>query len=79
MSKGGWMITQYRRGIMETNGKQSTYLTVKDVADRLNIHARTVRRLIVDGELTAIKVGKRGDYRISPEALTHYELQNKTN
>lgn len=64
---------------METNGKQSTYLTVKDVAERLNIHTRTVRRLIVDGELSAIQVGKRGDYRISPEALIAYELQNRTN
>lgn len=72
------MLTQYRGDLMETN-QQSTYLTVKDVARKLNIHVRTVRRLIVDGELSAIQVGKRGDYRIAPEALHRYELQNRTN
>ena len=73
------MIANYQRESMETNNHQSTYLTVKDVARKLNIHPRTVRRMIVDGELPAIQIGKRGDYRIAPEALLNYELQNKTN
>lgn len=70
------MIAYQERGIME-NGKRAAYLTVRDVAEHLSIHPRTVRRLIVDGELVAIKVGKRGDYRVAPEALEKYEHQSK--
>lgn len=42
-------------------------LTVEEVADRLGLHPRTVRRYIRDGELEAHKIGK--SYRITASAL----------
>jgi excisionase family DNA binding protein len=41
--------------------------TVKEVADKLRVTPRTVRRMIVDGELPAFKV--RDEYRIRQQAL----------
>jgi len=38
------------------------YLTVKEVATRLRVHVRIIQRLIRDGELPAVRVGK--EYRI---------------
>ncbi len=45
-------------------------LTIEDVAKRLNVSVATVRRLIDDGELKAIKV--RGQWRIREEDYEAY-------
>jgi excisionase family DNA binding protein len=45
-------------------------LTIDDVADWLNVHSRTVKRLIARRELLAIKVA--GATRLDPEDVRAY-------
>jgi excisionase family DNA binding protein len=45
-------------------------LRVADVASHLSVSIRTVRRLIADGSLQFIRVGRA--VRVSPEALSTY-------
>lgn len=45
-------------------------LTLTEVAGRLNVSIETVRRLIKNGKLKAIKVGNQ--LRVSEEALAEY-------
>jgi len=49
-------------------------LTLDDVAKILNVSAATVRRLIEDGELKAIKV--RGQWRVKQSDLDKYIEKN---
>jgi len=44
--------------------------TPEQVASRLGLHVKTVRRYIRDGELRAVKVGKR--YRVTAKALEEF-------
>jgi excisionase family DNA binding protein len=44
--------------------------TPEQVASRLGLHVKTVRRYIRDGELEAVKVGKR--YRVTAKALEKF-------
>ena len=44
--------------------------SLKEVADILNVHSETVRRLIKAGKLKAAKIGK--DYRIAKPELERY-------
>jgi excisionase family DNA binding protein len=50
-------------------------LTSTEVCEKLRISEKTLRRMITDGEITALKVGAGrwgGKYRISEEALADY-------
>lgn len=47
-------------------------LTLEDVAERLKISVSTVRRWVKSNELRAIKVGNRGQYRISLTDLEEF-------
>lgn len=51
----------------------SQYLSIKDVAEWLNVDYKTIYRLIRQNELPAAKVG--GVYRISREDVEHYVEQ----
>ena len=42
-------------------------LTIKDVAERLQVSGRTVHRSIVSGDLTVIRIGR--SIRVSEDAL----------
>lgn len=46
---------------------EEKFYTVKEIANLLRIHPRTVRKMIAEGELEAIKV--RDEYRIRQSAL----------
>lgn len=46
------------------------HLTVKEVADALRVDHKTIRRLISEGKLPAVKVA--GTIRISEEGLRDY-------
>ncbi len=48
---------------------QERMLTLEDVADRLKVSISTARRWVKSGDLKALKVGNRGQYRISQEDL----------
>ncbi len=45
----------------------SRFLTVNDVAEMLQLSSRTVRRMIADGRLPVIRVGRA--VRVHPAAL----------
>jgi len=47
-------------------------LTLEDVADRLKISVSTVRRWVKSNDLRSIKVGNRGQYRISLRDLEEF-------
>ncbi|MCI7304818.1 MULTISPECIES: helix-turn-helix domain-containing protein [Trueperella] len=50
----------------------SRFLTIADVAEYLNVSAGQVRTLIKNGELPAIQVGGRGQWRIDEKVLAAY-------
>lgn len=49
---------------------QDLLFTPEQVATKLGLHVKTVRRYIRDGELKAVKVGKR--YRVTAKALEEF-------
>lgn len=51
-------------------GVTDLLFTPEEVADQLGLHVRTVRRYIRDGQLAAVKVGRR--YRITRDALAAF-------
>lgn len=57
-----------------TKGRQ--FLTLKEVSELLNVHPLTTRKLIIDGKLEAIKLGRA--YRISKKALDEFIQKQST-
>ena len=58
----------------------SQLLTPDEVADRLNLHVKTVRRYIREGQLPSVQIGKR--YRVPSKALNvfaEYDHADATN
>ena len=47
-------------------------LTVQEVAEAMRVSEKTVRRLIKRGDLTAYKVGDRGQLRVKEGELERY-------
>jgi len=50
-----------------TDGDDSGFLSIDQVAARLGLHVRTVRRYVRHGRLRAVRIGKQ--YRVAREAL----------
>lgn len=50
----------------------SRFLTLADVADTLNISAAQTYALVRSGELRAIKIGGRGQWRVETSELEAY-------
>ena len=48
------------------------FLTLSDVYDLLNIAPAHVYTLVRTGELPAIKIGARGQWRVEDQALENY-------
>ena len=46
------------RFVAAVDAAVSPLLTVRDVASRLGVHPETIRRLIHDGRLEAVRVGR---------------------
>lgn len=55
---------------MEDKSIAPTLHTVKEVADMLRVHTRTVYRLILDGHLKAIKIGTQ--WRVPESAMMEF-------
>lgn len=49
-------------------------LTIKDVAERLQVSARTINRLVANDDLTVIRIGRA--VRVSEEALKAFLTQD---
>jgi excisionase family DNA binding protein len=47
--------------------EETTLYSVREVADRLGVHPETIRRLIHEGRLDAVRVGRA--LRVAPRAL----------
>jgi len=47
-------------------------LTLREVADALQVSERTIRRLVNRGDLAGFKVGDRGQVRVKSEDLEAY-------
>jgi excisionase family DNA binding protein len=47
-------------------------LTLREVADSLQVSERTIRRLVNRGDLVGFKVGDRGQVRVKSEDLEAY-------
>ena len=43
---------------MSSSDQQLDLVSVRDVADQLGVHPETIRRLIHDGRLDAVRVGR---------------------
>ena len=67
---GGGQNMKDAESARKINHKTRRLLSIKQVEDRLNCSASTVRRLIRDGELAACKV--RGSVRVPSESLDNY-------
>ncbi len=53
-------------------GMVARFLTLSDVAELLNIAPAQVYTLVRTGELAAIKIGARGQWRVEDRALEDY-------
>jgi len=56
----------------EDNPVSSRFLTLADVAETLNISASQTYALVRSGELPAIKIGGRGQWRVEASELEAY-------
>ncbi|MBG6226671.1 excisionase family DNA binding protein [Arthrobacter sp. CAN_A2] len=56
----------------EEQPKPLRFLTLQQVADELNTKYSTIRALIAAGELPAIQIGGRGQWRIERAKLEDY-------
>ncbi len=50
---------------------EAEYLTAEQVAEKLQLHPRTVRRLLATGELPGKKIGAK-EWRVSASALKDF-------
>ncbi len=53
-------------------GMSQRFLTLADVAEILNISATQTYALVRRGDLPAIKIGGRGQWRVEQQALEQY-------
>jgi excisionase family DNA binding protein len=60
---------------MADQGAPSRFLTLTDVAEILNTSSAQVYALVRRGELTAIKIGGRGQWRVEATELEAYIQQ----
>ena len=51
---------------------ESRFLTLADVAEVLNISSSQVYALVRNGEVAAIKIGGRGQWRVERDKLEDY-------
>lgn len=58
-----------KQGLCDVVGMGDSLMTVREVAERCRVHAKTVMRAIARGELRAVRLGERGAYRIRPTDL----------
>ena len=57
---------------MTTVAHKRELLHVQEAADELDVHASTIRRAILSGELRALRCGEHGRYRIRRRDLEEF-------
>jgi excisionase family DNA binding protein len=68
------MITKGER--CQTAQVSRRFLTLADVAEVLNVSASQVYALVRSGELAAIKIGGRGQWRVEDAALDRFNASS---
>lgn len=61
-----------RRAACQTGGMPNRFLTLADVTEALNISAAQAYALVRSGDLPAIQVGGRGQWRVEATELEAY-------
>ncbi len=56
--------------VSSPNGEPESLVSVREVADQLGVHPETIRRLIHDGRLDAVRVGRV--LRVHREAVDRF-------
>lgn len=51
------------------------FYTTAQAAEILSVHVNTLRKMIADGRLPAVKIGSR-DFRITPQNLQEFAARN---
>ena len=59
----------------QVTDSQLRFLTLADVAELLNVSASQAYALVRNGELPAIKIGGRGQWRVEQKMLERYIAQ----
>lgn len=59
---------------MNAKNTQSTFYSIADIAEKLSLSQKTIRRHIASGKLESVKIGT--SYRIPVEALDHFINSN---
>lgn len=65
-------VTWQHPDLWHDSGMTDRFLTLSDVAETLNISAAQTYALVRSGELPAIKIGGRGQWRVERNALEEY-------
>ncbi len=55
---------------------QEVWYTVERVAEIMQLHPQTVRRMIREGKLRATDLGKKAGYRVAASDLHEYMTRN---
>ena len=66
------MVREFPGTLWDHEQVTPRFLTLADVAETLNISASQAYALVRSGELPAIKVGGRGQWRVEVDALEDY-------
>jgi excisionase family DNA binding protein len=64
-----------KRIVVTVDANDKALYTVRDVANRLGVHPETVRRLIHDGRLDAVRIGRV--LRVDADSLQGFLLNQR--
>lgn len=71
-NKAKLWITPAKRPVVGQDGYMPRFLTLADVAEQLQINSPAAYALVRSGELKAIQVGGRGQWRVEEKMLEQY-------
>jgi excisionase family DNA binding protein len=67
-----WNTWKKKMAGMESSRQGDGLLTLKQVAELLNVHPNTLRRWIKDGRIPSYRISSRGDRRFKQEEIARF-------